>query len=340
MQKQGTRTAFTLVELLVVIAIIGILVALLLPAVQAARESARRITCSNQLRQATLACLNYESSFKRLPPASASINPSDPSIRADWSYIALTLQFFEGGNLYDAIDKKHQWYDQENAAVTLTPLPGFRCPSRSTLETVSLLSPGGVSGGLGVQQQSLLRSHYLGVLGANTLLDSSFPFFCDKNNESRASPYTMALEASSGRSLPACKAAEAGFVADNGAISLESEISIGKIVDGTSHTFLLGESAFGGEELNELNLTRSWIVGSEGVFYYTSKNVTYPINSGLREQPGQGPMRNDLGFGSEHPGGCHFSYVDGSVHFVSENIPLRQLYAYASRNAGDLGGDQ
>ena len=290
------------------------------------------------MKQATLACLNFEATHKRFPPATGSINPNNSSIREDWSYIAFTLEFFEEGTLYDAIDKDANWFDDSNMEVVLTPLPGFRCPSRTSTDWVSLFDPGGVSGGFGEQQDSLLRADYWGVMGANTLLDPSLPFFCDKSDAECASVYTMELEQSSGgsRALPGCDCEPAGYAADNGVIVRKKRIPMGKVIDGASHTFLLGESAFGPPETKELNKTRSWIIGSIGDYSYTAKNLTYPINSGLRERSGSGPARNDLGFGSDHPGGCHFSYADGSVHFVSENTSLRVLYVFASRGAGDF----
>jgi prepilin-type N-terminal cleavage/methylation domain-containing protein len=119
------RAAFTLVELLVVIAIIGVLVALLLPAVQAAREAARRSSCSNNLKQMALAALNYEDTFKSLPPGSAGrytqTGTANPQFAAPWrdpsvgtgngccpwghfSWAAIILPYVEQKNLYDRID--------------------------------------------------------------------------------------------------------------------------------------------------------------------------------------------------------------------------------------------
>src|ERR687897_251000 len=92
---KASRIGFTLVELLVVIAIIGILVALLLPAIQAAREASRRTQCVNQIRQLGLAVLNFESSKKVFP---ASVN------EGSYSYLALTLPYYEGQTIYDQID--------------------------------------------------------------------------------------------------------------------------------------------------------------------------------------------------------------------------------------------
>src|SRR5258707_425762 len=95
---------FTLVELLVVIAIIGILVALLLPAVQAAREAGRRTQCLNNLKQIGLAIHNYHDTLKRLPFGKGAPYPTPAAGYARWSAHALILPFMEQGNPYGAID--------------------------------------------------------------------------------------------------------------------------------------------------------------------------------------------------------------------------------------------
>jgi prepilin-type N-terminal cleavage/methylation domain-containing protein len=119
---------FTLVELLVVIAIIGILIAILLPAVQAAREAARRIQCGNNLRQIALATHNYESSFRCLPP-STIVNLSDEATANNgaWGVHGRILSFLEQGNLYENVDISKGWDFQE--AIDKVKIAGFGCPS-------------------------------------------------------------------------------------------------------------------------------------------------------------------------------------------------------------------
>ncbi len=115
------RRAFTLVELLVVIAIIGVLIALLLPAVQQARESARRTQCVNNLKQVGLAVHNFHDTFGELPPS-----------RIQYEYLgwsALLLPFMEQSNLYDQIDLKKK-YNAQTTAVQQTGIAGYVCPSR------------------------------------------------------------------------------------------------------------------------------------------------------------------------------------------------------------------
>jgi prepilin-type N-terminal cleavage/methylation domain-containing protein/prepilin-type processing-associated H-X9-DG protein len=125
------RTAFTLVELLVVIAIIGILVALLLPAVQAAREAARRISCTNNLTQLILAVQNYEMSYRMYPPG--TLEEKGPIVNEAKGYhhnwISRLLPYIEEKNTYNHIDFSVGVYDEKNAPARMVRLSSFECPS-------------------------------------------------------------------------------------------------------------------------------------------------------------------------------------------------------------------
>ncbi len=325
---------FTLVELLVVIAIIGILVALLLPAVQAAREAAHRATCQNRLHQLGLACLNFETTVKKLPPAAGRVDPNVTTIRADWGYLIFILPYIEQQALYDKIDRNYDWFTPQNQTVVFTPVEDFKCPSHNPIEPVDLYGPGN-SGGFGYKDQaSPLRTHYFGILGANPqLVHPTVPDFC----LDRKSPYTAETQAVT-FGVPPCMGNPAnGWITNNGMIVRKPTVQTRRVADGLSHTFMLGESAFGDPDLTDDNV-RPWSIGSEGDnFMYTSKNVAYQINSGGRPGPAG---RNNIGFGSEHPGGCHFAMGDGAVKFLSENVELVVLFALASRQASDLVSDE
>jgi prepilin-type N-terminal cleavage/methylation domain-containing protein len=130
----SNRKGFTLVELLVVIAIIGILIALLLPAIQAAREAARRTQCSNNLRQVALATHNYLSGVKSLPPAL----DWSRSTTSNWSVLARLLPYMEDTSLHSLIDFRYNYSDLKNAPqhaeVSQMKLPMYNCPSELQAE--------------------------------------------------------------------------------------------------------------------------------------------------------------------------------------------------------------
>jgi prepilin-type N-terminal cleavage/methylation domain-containing protein/prepilin-type processing-associated H-X9-DG protein len=139
-----SRRGFTLIELLVVIAIIAVLIALLLPAVQAARESARRISCTNNLKQMGLGLHNYESANGTLPPTTilvfASTTATKPTWQGSWSVNARIAPFLELGGMYNAINFSWTYSDPPNTTVSNTPVKMLFCPSDpgNTIDDASL----------------------------------------------------------------------------------------------------------------------------------------------------------------------------------------------------------
>jgi prepilin-type N-terminal cleavage/methylation domain-containing protein len=135
------RFAFTLVELLVVIAIIGILVGLLLPAVQAAREAARRMQCSNNLKQIGLSLHNYESTHRRFPPsATVDWSVSATGNNGSWGVHGRLLPYLEQGNLYDLVDLTSAWDFQ--MAIHDLQVPTYACPSDAKGTQVRVVGTG------------------------------------------------------------------------------------------------------------------------------------------------------------------------------------------------------
>lgn len=209
-----------------------------------------------------------------------------------------------------------------------SPLSIVRCPSRGELEPVNMFGPGGTSGGFGELSDSDLRTHYIAIFGAETKLDTGTPALPDYCAAGRPGVYTMELQPPDEFTPnPGCIVdTSCGRLANNGIIIRRTKVSMKDVTDGTSNTLMIGESAFGDNDTN----VRPWIVGSVGNCLYSVRNVAYPINQG--EKPG--PLRNNVGFGSEHSNGAHFAFADGSVRFLNDSIELRTMFAMASR-AGD-----
>jgi prepilin-type N-terminal cleavage/methylation domain-containing protein len=126
---QAKKHGFTLVELLAVIAVISVLVGLLLPAVQAARESSRRTSCINNLHNHVAALSAYHSSHRMLPPGRVFGLLDSHSERVDFSWVAYVLPHIEQASLYSQIDFREPWFDPRNRPAITTPLELFRCPS-------------------------------------------------------------------------------------------------------------------------------------------------------------------------------------------------------------------
>ena len=122
------RAAFTLVELLVVISIIGILIGLLLPAVQAAREAARRMQCSNHLKQIALAIHNYQSTFKKFPPSAlVDLNTTSTGNNGSWGVHGRILPYIEQGALFEGVDLSLAWDSQQ--IISGVKIQVYACPS-------------------------------------------------------------------------------------------------------------------------------------------------------------------------------------------------------------------
>ncbi len=314
------RSAFTLVELLVVIAIIGILVALLLPAVQAAREAARRVQCSNQLRQIGIALHNFHDGNQKFPPIASELTYM--------SYIAQILPYMEQGNLRDIINQDKHWSDVANDAAERTAIPDLQCPSTAT-------ELGAFTGGVGDSttyvDQSPLRAHYVGIMGAKSACPVNATIGYPDSG------YTMGKV----KDVVDCGA---GGTADNGVIvrvgitSVDRtrirSVSMKKITDGTSKTMMVGEQSF------SAGPSRTWIVGQTDAFAYNADNVMWPLGVAFREDPGQpnassGYFNNDTSLGSKHPSGAHGLLADASVQFLTDDTELNVLKAFATRGNDD-----
>jgi len=331
------RFGFTLVELLVVIAIIGVLVALLLPAIQAAREAARRMSCTNNLKQIALASHNYESSHKVLPPGSLP----HPQGRNGMSWHVSILPYAETSNvsndLLSTIERLTEpprrgsgppqvpdVYDDDPDLRRIRELviPFYQCPSDANIyDDIT-------------ENERFSSTSYAGVAGSAA---------------TRGVPEGDHHEWVGTRDACLC-----GPTNKDGTIFFNSQVAFRQITDGTSNTYLVGERWY---------VRRAWMTGATGgnpiptgsACMFSAKNIhsNYPINSDPNQvgyycghvrfgdnptMPPGGEERvplNDLWFGSFHPGGAHFAYADGSTHFVNDDIAMEVYVAMASRNGDE-----
>ena len=323
------RAGFTLVELLVVIAIIGILVGLLLPAVQAAREAARRMQCSNNMKQIGLAFLNYESAYKSFP-ASWYVNPPVPPYNIQSCGVGL-LPFLEQSPLYNQFDSRFSSTNeggpisQKNVTVISTPLSTFVCPS----------APGGIS------------RVYNGFAPAGAL--PGLPQITW-----RAAPSDYCVTSGVRGAFAAIAYAGHGGPGGNRGGALQQMVfvrpiksKIASLTDGTSNTFLMGERT-GGDKFYVGQQTIAVpppFNGLNGGGWGDPLNGEHWLSGAVRGAPFPSPeggcainCNNFRGssFHSFHTGGCQFVYADGSVHFVTENVDAYTLASYITRAKSEV----
>lgn len=306
--KKRRRRGFTLVELLVVIAIIGILIGMLLPAVQQVREAARRINCGNNLRQISLALLSYESGQQEFPPGHL-INPNWSSFETDpppggldlsnrppesawpkrgpfWSWMMRVAPFMEMDSIFNSVDVNNEWpwpwtVPNGGEGVNGISVTGYVCPSESRGLTV-WTDPAG--------NEAAVTS-YLGVSGRDSYKETG---------------------------------------GQDGVIYCNSNTTISEIRDGTSNTLMVGERT------PSANLLYGWQwagagenrLGETDVVLGVHERIAAPMGSDPNEsetdffRPGESDDPTNLHrfhYWSNHPGGGMWALADGSVHFFSHS---------------------
>jgi prepilin-type N-terminal cleavage/methylation domain-containing protein/prepilin-type processing-associated H-X9-DG protein len=313
-QLRGLRKGFTLVELLVVIAIIGVLVALLLPAVQAAREAARRAQCTNNMKQLGLGVLNYESAKGELPPAYTKAPRHN--------YVTFILPYIEQGVLASQIDMTKHWNystpdgnDMDNNKISnSTPIDTMRCPTTPNVET-RLAS--GADYAIAVKMSND-NDKAKKTLIAKKLITNRGADSDDINLPWASMLYPRFDDAD--KNLP---------------------IRIKEVTDGMSNSFMIMECAGRPEKFDELkNLVDGQLTDSEkGVSgrNWADHNSFYDVH----ELCGGTQMMNctnDNEIYSFHSGACNYTMGDGSVKYVQENIDPEVFVSLFTRAGGDIVG--
>ncbi len=306
------RRAFTLVELLVVIAIIGILVALLLPAVQAAREAARRMECGNNLKQTALALASYETTMGVFPPGrmgcdgwTADVCAGNPGIeRPGTSGFVMILPQLEQQNLYDKF--------------------GFQLGAVFPAQP-SDTSDGTTTGWRTTDVDLAIKTRPKVFVCPS---DESKPTF--EGTDDATGSYAL-CQGSNGPTFGIDQKKVKHY--NNGMFHYRTVIKVKQVGDGMSNTIFVGETI----ENHTAQSQNRWTLGARHLC--SMRSTDNPLNS----PPGQGVVILDLygykangAFGSRHPGGAMFSFGDGHVVFLSENIDLNTYRAISTRDGGEV----
>ena len=312
------KRGFTLIELLVVIAIIAVLVSLLLPAVQQAREAARRSQCTNNLKQLALAAMTYESSYGCIPGGSYSGTTFNPpnTYPENFSCFVRMLPFMDQVPLYNQVNFNGTSSDPSNVGLCGAQIPTLRCPTDAQNDPVpfpATRSSSGVSPGWSFNQIYPLPA------GSWTQAFTSYA--------GNAGTFTFGYT----KKVPTTVLSQF-----SGTIYNDSAVKIRDITDGASNTLLFGEHS-----KNQLYLLDPAYAISDGSwqsgrYYDTLFAALYPINLGY----GNNQNISSFGYydpttaGSLHAGGALFAFCDGSVKFLNNSI---NSWSFAAGNADSYG---
>ena len=323
------RRGFTLIELLVVIAIIGVLIALLLPAVQAAREAARRAQCTNNMKQMALAAQNYIDTNGCYPGGSYSgtlaTNTKDlwTGYPENFSCFVRMLPFFEQSAMYNAVNFNDVSASASNLTIAGIQINSLICPSDVQNQVMQLpATKSSASGVIPGWSFNINPKHFPGLAPQFKQAFTSYA--------GNAGTFTFGFTNLMSPTV---------LAAYNGVIYNDSTVRIADVVDGTSNTFVFGEHSKGTLFRVDPAFAISDGCWNSARWYDTLFSTIYPINL-LAGNTASGTTGKSVGYylptaaGSVHPGGANFAFCDGSVRFLKNSV---NSWGFGAGNATTYG---
>ena len=339
MKSSFKRMAFTLVELLVVIAIIGILIAMLLPAVQAVREAARRTQCLNNIKQVALASLNYEAALGRFPPGVLGNNTTSGGIGENTQSVGVfcyLLPYMEFNNVADLIEVNLNpdivapaWDNFDPAGdmtfntrlASQTRIPSFECPSDDT------------------EPDLIIDSHYHGSLNAHDTSRDNFEFNIRHGLTNYSAIGGVLGTITIDTTLAFRDGPGSQWVGYNGIFFNRSKTTFGEISDGSSNTLLFGEIAgqSGVGSNNPQTHGYAWIaaINLSMIGWEFDRNTS----SGAPLSPSALSNRYLDKYNSYHPGVVNFARGDGSVISIPQSTDTTTMYRLSAMRDGNVVSD-
>jgi prepilin-type N-terminal cleavage/methylation domain-containing protein/prepilin-type processing-associated H-X9-DG protein len=330
------RHAFTLVELLVVIAIIGIMMGLLLPAVQKIRESAARMKCSNNLKQIGLALHNYHDTLNRFPPGYIDGNKDplstpDNDVGPGWGWGAFLLPFLEQDNLYKQIDFTQGVLTGNNALLAQTPLTIYQCPADGNQDPFPVYDS--------TFANPIVTLAHANYVGCNGWLEC----FNGAGGNYQGGVGTDGLPGPLGQ---ACR----------GVFYRNSKSTFASVTDGTSSTILAGERSSNHAPSTWTAAVPggrcpAWMATQPPAIYAPPPGPWYDnadwgealvlAHGNATHLPSADfPIYDPDTFYSYHTGhGANFLFVDGSVHFLTSSINPTTYQALCTMSGGEVATD-
>lgn len=289
------RRGFTLVELLVVIAIIGVLIGLLLPAVQQAREAARRMSCTNNMKQMVLAFHNYADTFQGIPNRQSLTT----SLNSGHGWGIKILPFLEQPALFDSFDDTKSFFDPANVNVTMTPVSAYLCPSSPSNPREMEIGTGSTTSSTGIAGDYVVF-HQISYTGTGVTCTGCLPAAPKPANS-----ITKFSDITDGLSNTILMAEQAG-----------------------RPDFYVGRE----KQASNASITNAKFWGCWASYQSVTaqgSNASIPPGAGANYTLNR---TNSQGVYSFHSGGALFGFCDGSVHYLSENADLVTLISLWTRN--------